>query len=105
MERKVKSQVKAHFFNPTDPISIIAFPFTLKLACDTNRIHEVAAMWVLSLSVKNALATTLNSRMSAVTHIAFVVALVTPVKLTTQKKHLCSYPEVANYLHKKFANN
>lgn len=75
------------------------------MAYDTNRTFEGAGLWVLQNFVKNGLATTLNSRKSPTTHIASVVALVTTIKPTTQKKFLCSYPEVVNYVLKKFAND
>lgn len=40
MVRKVMFQIKAHFFNPNESVSIIGLLITLKLACNTNRIHE-----------------------------------------------------------------
>lgn len=102
---KVESQTKAQFFDPGDPIFIIGFLPTFKLPCNTNHIHEEAAMWVLPFIVYNALATKLNSRMSAVTHIAPVFASVKTIEPTTQKKCFRSYPEVVIYLHKKLAND
>lgn len=57
--------MKAHFFDTSDPISIIGFLATFKFACDTNRIHERADMWVLYFCEENILASILISRMSA----------------------------------------
>lgn len=61
MVKKVASQMKEHYFDPSDPISIVGFLATFKLVCDTNCVHKEAAMEVLLLSVKNALASALNS--------------------------------------------
>lgn len=52
--KKIESKVKAHFFDPSNPISIIGFVATLKLVCDTNRIHEGATMLILLLFVKKS---------------------------------------------------
>lgn len=51
MVNKDMSQINAHIFNLGDPISISAFLATFKLTCDTNRIHEEAAVWILSIFV------------------------------------------------------
>lgn len=40
----VKSQVKAHFFNPSNPNSLLDLLSNFKFAGDTNLIHEKAAM-------------------------------------------------------------
>lgn len=50
MVLKVKSQMKAHFFDTSDRISIIGFFSTFKLACDTTRKHKGAKMWLSLLS-------------------------------------------------------
>lgn len=60
---KVKLLVNAHYFIPKDPISISECLATDKLACVTNHIHEIAAMWVLSCTVHEKLANALKSRM------------------------------------------
>lgn len=44
MLKKVNLQMNAHFSGPGDPVSIIRFLATFKLACDTNHIHEGAAL-------------------------------------------------------------
>lgn len=104
MVKKVNSRMKANFFDPSDSVFIVGFIATFKLVGDTSRIHEGAAMRVLPFIVKNALATTLNSRMVTATHIAFVVASVNTVKPTTQQKLLRSYAEIVNYLLKKLTS-
>lgn len=71
--------MKAHFTNPRDPFSIIGFLATLKLACDTKRIHEGAAKLFLRFVVKKVLATTLNSFISTVKYVASVVASINNV--------------------------
>lgn len=105
MVKYVKLQIKALFFNPSNPISITGFLDTVKLACDTNCIHEQEEMEVLSFRFKIALLTTLNSFMSGGTHNAPVVASVNTVEPTTEKKLLCSYQDIVNYLLTKFAND
>lgn len=42
MMKNIKSQMKAHFSDPSDSISIIDFLTTFRLACNINRIHEEA---------------------------------------------------------------
>lgn len=52
-----------HFFDPKDSFSNIGLLATLELACDTNRIHEGAALWVLPYYVCETLANALNCGM------------------------------------------
>lgn len=47
--KKAKSQKKGTFFDPINPIYIKRLLETFILACDTNRIHVEAAMWVLAV--------------------------------------------------------
>lgn len=63
--RKAKYSLKALCFDPKDPISIIGFLTAFEHACDTEKIHEEVAMWVLLQYVKKTLANTLNCRMWA----------------------------------------
>lgn len=62
-------------------------------------------MWVLSFFHENALATTLNSGICAVTHIEPIVASVYTIDPNTKKKNLCFYPQVVSYLLKKIASD
>lgn len=101
----VKSEIKAHFFDHSDPVFFMVFHETFGLACSTNRIHEGETMWVLLLFVMNSLAITLNSRMSGATPFALVVTSVDTVDLTTQMKIHCFYLEIATYLLKNFVSN
>lgn len=57
------SQKKAYVFNPKKHISIIGFIAAAKLACYTNFIHELAALWVFFHHVNETLAKSLNNRM------------------------------------------
>lgn len=70
MVKEVKLQIKTHFIEQCDQALIISFLAIIKLVLDTSRLLESAAMRLLSFFVKTALATTLNSRMSAATDIA-----------------------------------
>lgn len=74
MVKKIKMDVKADCFNPRNPISIMGFLSTFKLSCNISRIHEGASMWVFPFFVENALATSLNSGISAATRIKLIVA-------------------------------
>lgn len=76
MVKKIKWQIKAHFFDLNDLISIIGFLATFKLVGVKDCIHKEAAMHVLSSNVINKLSSTLNSRMSVATNIAPITASV-----------------------------
>lgn len=97
--------MKAHFIVPSDPISPSGFLATPRIACETNRIHEKAAMRVLPFFVKNALASPSNSCMSAATNTAPKVAFAQSAEPIKQKKLLLPYPVVDNYLLKNFATH
>lgn len=58
-------QMKADFFEPENPVSIIGFFATFELACDTNKIHKDAAMWVLPRFLKEIIDNELKSRTGA----------------------------------------
>lgn len=94
--------MKEHFVDPRDPISIVGFLATFKIPCDTNKIHERAAMWVLRHFVKETLANVLNSHMCAEERSVLIAASVQN-KEVRPLKLLQSYPEFVNYLWKKFA--
>lgn len=61
--KKLRSQMKVHTFNPSDLILILGFLTTFKLACDTNLIHKLAAMWAMLRFVSNCVAASLKSCM------------------------------------------
>lgn len=105
MVKKVNAQMKAYWFVLSKPIFIVKFFATFKLVCDANCIEEEAAMWVLPFFFRNALATTFISRRFAAAYITPVVALNNITEPLIQKKLLQLYPEIFNYLLKKFANH
>lgn len=100
---KVKSQMKAHFFDPKGLIPITEFVAAFKISCDSNRIHEDAAMWVLSHDVNATPVNALNSRRWAQIK-AFQVAISVHKLENQSPKLLRWYPDVANYSLKKFWN-
>lgn len=57
---RLKVQIKASIFVSFDPISIMGVLSTFQLACDTNRIHERAAMQLLPFFMKKPDAAALN---------------------------------------------
>lgn len=95
----------AHFFDFSDPVSSIGFLTTFKLVCDTNKIQKRVPIWILSFFAKNKLESTLCSRLSAATDIAPSVAPVLSAEPLRESLLLQSYPEVADYLFKTFAND
>lgn len=46
MSKRMTAQIKPRTLDLFDPISSTGFLCNLKLACDTNRIHEGEAMWL-----------------------------------------------------------
>lgn len=74
MVKNVRLQMKVHSFDPSDPTSTIDFLATFKHGCDTNRIHEKAAIRVLLFFTQNALALILNSCVFAATNITPALA-------------------------------
>lgn len=62
-------------------------------------------MWVLPLLVKNAFSARVISSVSVASNRALVVASVSTMESMVERKHLRFYPEVVNYLFKKFAPN
>lgn len=65
MVMNVKSQKKANLFDRSNPIAIISFLTTLRLACNTSHIYEKTTMLVLQNLKKNTTASTPKSRISA----------------------------------------
>lgn len=102
-EKNVKTQIKAHFINLRDLLSNISFLATFKLACDTNRLHERAALVAISFFVKNALASIWNSSISVGTNFPLAVVFLHSVESLKQKMLLWSFPEVIIYFFKKIA--
>lgn len=76
MTKMVKTHMKVHSFDPSDSLLIIAFIAAFKLACNMDSIPERIAMWIPLFFVQNALASTLNSRMSAATNVPPALASV-----------------------------
>lgn len=97
------SQLKEHFLDTSNPISIIGLLFIFGLACDTNNTHEEAFMRALPFFVESVLAVTLNSPMFAAAHITPVFASVNTTKLFIEKNLQRSNLEVINYFLKKFS--
>lgn len=49
-EKRLQTQTRSHRFDAFDHIFVISFLSAIKLACDTNGIHERAVMWLFSTS-------------------------------------------------------
>lgn len=104
MVKKVKSQMKAPFFNLKEPIFIIGFLTTFKLACNTDNIRDGAAMRLVPHYVNETLANELNSRMCATDKSSPITSSVRNVENWSHNL-LGSYSEVVNYLLKRFATD
>lgn len=93
--KRLQVQMKTNIFDSFDPISIISFLSAFKLACDTNGVHEGAAMWLLHFFMKKPAAAALNSRISL------------PSKSHRRHKEgtLTTYCEVVNYLLETYATD
>lgn len=74
--KKSSSKTKALFFDPKYLIFIISFMATLNLACNSDSIHEEAAMWVILYYVPENLKIALSIHMNAKHRLASIVAIV-----------------------------
>lgn len=59
--KRLQVQMKTNIFHTLDPISVITFPSTFKLVCDSNKIYEGATMSLLPFHMKEMAAATPNS--------------------------------------------
>lgn len=56
--------MKRQVFIVMNPVHIVGFLYTFKMAFDISTIHEGAAMWLFPHIMKNSAATTQSSRLS-----------------------------------------
>ena len=97
MAKMMEVQLRSHFFDATDPISILAFLPQFKTACDTNGVHEGAETWLFQFFIKSPAKAALVARIRA------------PNK--AKAKHgrkdgiLTSYVQVVNYLLRSYATD
>lgn len=75
-KKKDKSQIKAYFLYPKDPISNMGFLAPIRLAYDSNKIRKGATMWILPRYVQETLANALKSCLCAENCLAFLAASV-----------------------------
>lgn len=54
MSKQIPAQMKTHTFDPFNLISSMRFFCSFKIACDTNEIHDGAAMWIFHFYMKKA---------------------------------------------------
>lgn len=97
--KKAMSQMKAYFSDPKDPIFVIVILATFKFVCNSNKIHERAALLVLPHYVQGSLANKLISCMCAENWLVTLPASVRN-KQHKPRKLLRSNPEVVNHLFK-----
>lgn len=94
------AQRKSPTFDPLNPISILGFLNSFKLACDANGNHEGTAMWLFHFSINKSASKVLNARLSA-DHTNEKVSR----KTTVKSKYLATYPQVVYFLLAKYATN
>lgn len=61
---RLQVQVHSQTFHSFYPISINCALSAFKLACDTNRVHEAAAFWLLHFFMKSPAAAMVNDCMA-----------------------------------------
>lgn len=94
--------MKTRFFDLKHSIFIIiGYLATFKLTCDSNRIQERAAMWVLPHYVNETPANALNSSMCATDKSSPINATVRNAD-NRSRKLLQSNPELVSSLPKHF---
>lgn len=60
--RRLLTQMRLDTFNASDPISVVSFLSTFRLACNPHGIHEEAAMCLFHDLTKGPSGTSLNAR-------------------------------------------
>lgn len=76
----------------SDLVSILGFLFAFQMACETNRIHILAEMWLFHLFMKKPGRAPLNSRIC-----------LTSSSPARQEEKLTPYCKLANYLLATYA--
>lgn len=92
MSKRMTVQIKSHIFDHLDRISIIGFLCNFKSACDTNGVHEGAAISHSNFFMKKLVLSELNTRLSSKRRAETVMP---SVEKTTK---LTTYSQVYNYL-------
>lgn len=105
MAKKDESQIKAHVLGPSDLSPITEFLAVFKLACNSNNVHEEAAMLELLFFAKNAFAKTFTSCGFVAVHIATDVVSFNNSELPMQKKLLQSSSKAVIYPLEKFSDD
>jgi len=95
MTRRMEVQLKSQIFDPMDPITILSFLPAFKTACDSNGIHEGAAMWLFQFFVKKTAKAALSARTTTVSASGG----------KTKASQLTSYPAVVQFLLRTYATD
>ena len=89
-------QLRGINFNGSDPVSIINFLSTFQTACNTNGVHEGAAMWIFQFFLKDAAKALVKSRTTATKK---------KRRKSSSADRLTSYSEVVHFLLKTYATD
>lgn len=84
--KRMEVGVKSSIFKPADPIYIAAFRHIFKTACDSNGIHEEAAIWLFPHFMKEMAKAALSYRKSS-----------SKDNNTQKKRTLTTYCQVINF--------
>lgn len=57
-------QKRSQIFDSVKPFSILSFTYALKLECDTNRLHEGAALLLVHFFMERPAANGLSARIA-----------------------------------------
>lgn len=100
MAKCMTVQMKHYTSNPFQPISVIGLSKIFKLACDTDGVHENAAMWLFYFFMNKTASAALDARLTT---------------KRADKKHcraaggkaryFNTYPQAVNFLLRKYATN
>lgn len=101
---KMKSQMKAQFFDTKDLIPIIGFVAKFNIVRERSNMNERAALWILPHYVKGTINNALSSCICADDRMSIFAASVR-IEDTSSRKKLRSYQVEVNHMLKKYPSN
>lgn len=101
MSKRFSTQMKPHTFDPFDTISIIGFLFNFQLACDTDGIHEGAAIKLFHFFMKKSASSALHTKLTSKNSRNDKTHALSGGNAT----QLTTYQQVVNHLLQKYATD
>jgi len=107
MQKGMNVQLQSQKFDGTDPVTVINFLDAFQTACDTNGIHEGAAMWLFQFFLKNPAQATVKARLAADSprKKKHRIGSSSRRHLSNETEKLCSYVEVVQFLLLTYATD